>query len=141
MEGQFYVLKDERQVQGFIQYLLKQLEVGAVQVKLEKVRKSRTDQQRKAIEVFCKLAAETLNENNLDKVAFFRTAKAGAKVPWTQQAVKEDIWKVVQDAVLKKKSTTQLTTAEVSQVYDVINARIFSERGLFVPFPEVDTHV
>jgi hypothetical protein len=59
----------------------------------------------------------------------------GTSIPWSEEKVKSDIWKVVQLAAIGKESTTKLETNEVSEVYDVINRHISSTFGLFIPFP------
>ena len=138
MEGQFYTLTNERQIEGFTEFLRKQIaEHGSISLKPFAGNKSRTAQQQKAIEVYCRQVADALNDAGYDKVAFYKAVQSKIKLPWTQESVKSEIWKVVQKAMLKKSSTTQLTKHEVSDIYETINARVLAERGLYVAFPEV----
>jgi hypothetical protein len=98
--------------------------------------KIRTDQQRKAIEVFCRTLADTLNAAGLDQRKVLAAMKEGVEIPWGQESVKDTIWRNIQIALVNKQSTTELETIEVSRVYDVVN-RFTSERfGVSVPFPD-----
>lgn len=95
----------------------------------------RTDQQRKAIEVFSRIAAKALNDAGLDKREVFAKMKEGAEIPWDQEGFKNDIWRQFQIAMLNKESTTELEPKEVSAVYEVINRFLGERFGLHVPFP------
>ena len=102
----------------------------------------RTDQQRKAIEVYCRELAEALNDAGYEMKAFFEAASAKADIPWTQESVKEILWKNVQKPVTisedfpeGKKSTTQLDVMEVDRVYSVLDRHISSNIGVHVEFP------
>lgn len=77
----------------------------------------RTLQQNRAIHKFFELLADDLNSAGLDMK---RTLKPQADIPWTPITVKEYLWKPIQDAMLHKESTTELTTKEISQVYEVL---------------------
>lgn len=93
----------------------------------------RTDQQRKAIEVYCRLLAEAL-----DNAGYTITISIGghsADVSPSQSSVKENIWRVFQMALLDKKSTTNLSTDEVSKVYKEVSGRMAMRFGVNVPFP------
>lgn len=94
----------------------------------------RTLQQNSAFHLFFELLAQELNDGGFDMKKVIRV-----DIPWTANTVKNNLWKPLQEALLEKKSTTQLTRAEVSKVYDVLN-RVIAERcnGLHVPFPSND---
>jgi hypothetical protein len=101
----------------------------------EKVYPQRTKQQNKALHVMFRLFAEILNENGLD---MRRTLKPGVDIPWSAESVKEYLWRPVMEAQLNKKSTTQLTTKEVDEVFDTINKYIGEKHGLHIPFPSIE---
>jgi len=98
--------------------------------------KQRTDQQRKAIEVFCRNLAKTLNDAGLDQRAVIQHFKEGVEIPWSQDAVKDSIWRIIQQAMVKKESTVDLEPKEVSQVYEVVNRFTAENFGVSVPFPD-----
>jgi hypothetical protein len=97
--------------------------------------KGRTDQQRKAIEVFCSLLADEFNKAGLDKRAVFAKLREGVEIPWDQGGVKNDIWRLIQIAAIGKESTTDLHTDEVSKVYELVNRFTAERLGVHVPFP------
>jgi hypothetical protein len=93
----------------------------------------RTDQQRKAIEVFCRLVSQKFNDCGLSMQMILSKRR---NLQWTQKSVKDHIWRTVQEALTGKTSTTKLEPKEVSEVYDAINLNILSEEGLSIPFPD-----
>lgn len=57
-------------------------------------------------------------------------------VPWTKENVKSFLFKPVMEALFPDKtSTTQLTTAEWSQVVDALNLALGERVGVHVPYP------
>ena len=102
----------------------------------------RTDQQRKAIEVYCRELAEALNDAGYEMKAFFEATSSKVDIPWTQESVKEILWKTVQrPATISdefpegKKSTTHLDIMEVDRVYSVLDRHISSNTGVHIEFP------
>jgi len=99
----------------------------------------RTDQQRKSIEVACRLMADAFNDAGFDKVKVLE--KKAISVSWNQDSVKEDLFKEVMKAICykedgtPKESTTELNTDEVSEVWMQLNRWTGQEFGLTVPFP------
>jgi len=93
----------------------------------------RTDQQRKSIEVYCRELAEALNDSGYEMKAVLAVKEVD--VPWSQELVKNVLWKPLQKAYLDRSSTTALTTGEVSQVYEILNRHIASNFGVSVAFP------
>ena len=92
----------------------------------------RTPLQNKSIHKYFELLAERLNEAGLDMKAVL---KPEVDIPWTEENVKNHLWRPVQMAMLSKQSTTELTTAEISDVYQVINRHLGEKLGIHVPFP------
>lgn len=95
----------------------------------------RTDQQRKAIEVYCAALARAFNDAGLDARAVLAKMRDGVEIPWSQERVKDLIWREIQLAILKKKSTTKLSPVEVSKVYEVVNRFTAQRFGLSMAFP------
>lgn len=91
----------------------------------------RTGQQRKSIELYCKMVAKALDEAGESVQTVFT-----APIQITQENVKEHMFKVVMKALFpEKKSTTELNTKQVNQVYENMH-RIIAERyGVNVEFP------
>jgi hypothetical protein len=95
----------------------------------------RTKQQNKALHVLFNLLAQTLNDNGLD---MRKTLKPEVEIPWSGRSVKEYLWRPIQTAQLNKKSTTELTTKEIDEVFDTINKHLGEKFGFHVPFPSIE---
>jgi len=104
-------------------------------MKPEKSYPQRTVRQNKALHVLFRLLAETLNDNGLD---MRKTLKPGIDIPWSPESAKEYLWRPVQEAQLNKKSTTELTTKEIDEVFDTINKHLGEKFGVHVPFPSIE---
>lgn len=97
--------------------------------------KARTAKQRAAIEVYCRLCAAKCLEGGLDLRVVIAKIKESTEIPVTQPLFKDIVFKGIQMAMIAKESTTKLSTAEVSDVYMVVN-RFTSERlGFSIPWP------
>lgn len=97
--------------------------------------KKRTIKQNNSLHMFCELLAQELTDAGYDMK---KTLKPTVDIPWTGESIKKFIWKPIQESMFGKASTTELTTAEVSKVYDVINRHIGERFGLYVPFPNME---
>lgn len=95
----------------------------------------RTKQQNKAMHVLFTLLANELNNAGLD---MRKTLKPEVEIPWSGASIKEYIWRPIMTAQLGKKSTTELNTVEIDQVFDTINRHFGEKFGLHVPFPSVE---
>jgi hypothetical protein len=94
--------------------------------------KSRTLTQNRALHKFFDLLAVELNEAGLDQK---KLLKPSIDIPWTQNAVKEMLWRPVQEAVTGIKSTTKPETSQYSAIYEVLNRHLSMKHGISVPWP------
>ena len=95
-------------------------------------RSTRSLNQNAAMHVLFKLYADTLNDGGL---YMQKVLKPSVDINWTKDTFKEYVWRPVMEAQTQKKSTTQLTTTEVQEVYDTLN-RYFGEKyHLTIDFP------
>lgn len=93
----------------------------------------RTNQQRKAIEVFCRELAEKLNDAGYD---FNDGRIIRLPVSFTQENVKEHIFKVVMNNLYPEiTSTAQLNTKQVNEVYNGVNMIISENWHIYVDPP------
>ena len=96
----------------------------------------RSDQQRKAIEVYCREMANLANDAGYEFAAFIEHKKLkGTETPWSQELFKEYVWRPVQQAYLNKESTTRLKPDEVTIIYDVVNRKMAEIAGISMVFP------
>lgn len=95
--------------------------------------KTRTNSQNKALHLFCDLLAKELNMAGLDMKTVL---KPEVDIPWTKQTVKDYLWRPIQKALTTKQSTTELDTAEPSEVWEILNRHLGEKFGVEVPaFP------
>lgn len=93
---------------------------------------TRTCTQNRAMHKYFTLLANELNDGGLD---MRKTLKPDAELPWTPESVKTYIWKVVQEAMFGKASTTKLDTKQVSQVYQAVDKHLSTTFNIQVEFP------
>ena len=128
--GQSWTVTDEYSRDEFVRYVAEQVAKGR-SVTYEIKPMLRSDQQRKAIEVFCRELAEQLNVGGFDqrKVLAERDAP---EIPWSQATVKENLFKPILEAMKGKGSTAKMTTSECDEVHRVLH-RWLSERSMPCP--------
>ena len=95
----------------------------------------RTIQQNKALHLLFTQIAEALNDAGLD-LRKVLTAN-DVDVPWNSSLVKEILWRQIQETQCGKRSTTELTTKEIDEVFDTLN-RFLAKMGIQVDFPSVE---
>lgn len=54
---------------------------------------------------------------------------------WTPEMIKRDLWKPLQKVMLGKESTTELTSEEVTKVYEQLAKVIGEKHGVEIEFP------
>ena len=113
-------------------YNISPIDDGVFDVKQNK-QDIRTIRQNSAIHKYFSLLANELNSREL-------TIPKVLKVDtyWTDTAIKEQLWRPLQQALLNKKSTTSLKKSEVSKVYDALNSALWHKLQVSVPFPSYD---
>jgi hypothetical protein len=114
--------KDKKPLEGFTDGALFVVDMKNIDI--------RTVKQNRALHQYFRLICEKLNEKGLTVV---KTLKVD--VDWTPLTVKECLWRPVQEAVLRKKSTTELKRDELDKVYDNLNRALAIKFGISVPFP------
>ena len=107
-------------------------QITTKQKEIAKEEKKRTIQQNKALHLWFELVAKGLNDAGLD---MRKTLKPGIDIPWTKNNIKNFLWRPVQEAMVGKKSTTELTTTEIDKIYDVINLHLGEKFGFHQDFP------
>ena len=99
--------------------------------------KYRTATQNKALHAYLTMIAHELSNQGQTMQKVIQKFPAIEITP-TKDSVKSIIWKPIQEAVLGKKSTTGLTTAEVTQVYEVMRMFLAKEFEISLPFPSYE---
>jgi|SRR5690606_16428783 len=92
-----------------------------------------TKSQRGALHVWCAQCAAVLNENDLYRERKNILGDGTQSIPWTMQTFKEDIYKVVLDAALGKKSTEDQSSYDPTEVINIIRTAFSSKKGIELP--------
>ena len=90
--------------------------------------------QNSALHKYCEMVAREL-ENGGHTMQDVVKVITRVEITPTTQNVKEILWREIQKALFGKKSTTELTTAEVSKVYEVMAMFLAREFQISLPFP------
>jgi hypothetical protein len=98
--------------------------------------KQRTIQQNKALWTYFELLAQTLNDAGLDMKVVL---KPDIEIPWSKQTIHDYLWLPVQEMLKQKKSTTELTTTEINEVWEILNRHLSEKFGLYIAFPSLQT--
>lgn len=101
---------------------------------MDKKDKQRTIQQNKALHKFFSLLADECNDQGLTLQKLLQNK---IDVMVTPVLVKEVLWKPIQKVMFNKDSTTELTTKEIDQVFDVVN-KLLGKYGIHIPWPSFE---
>lgn len=99
-----------------------------------KIHLQRTLRQNNALHKYFEMVAETLNEAGLEMK---KVLENSVDIPWSKETIKELIWRPIQEAQLKKKSTTKLSVKDVDIIFETVN-RFLSTLGIHIPFPSFE---
>lgn len=95
--------------------------------------KKRTQKQNDALHLYFTWLAQSLNEAGYTVQLVL---KQKMDLDWTPAMCKELLWRPAQEAILQKKSTTDLDKiSEIDMVYDHLNRHLSEKFGLHVQFP------
>jgi len=94
---------------------------------------TRTIKQNSAMHKYFQMLADTLNDRGLTVSKMVKV-----ELNWNDGMVKETLWRPIQEAILHKKSTTELNRDEISQVYDTLNRALSIKFGISVQFPSIE---
>ena len=115
---------------NFVEHLCKEFN-GTVLMTEEQ----RTEKQNNSLHRYFELIGAAMNESGWEMKRFF-SVKPEIEIPWNKERVKENLWKTIQIIMTGKKSTKQLTTKEVNDIYEVFDRHISSVTGVHVEFPK-----
>ena len=79
-------------------------------------KRPKTDAQRNAFHVWLRLLAEELNAAGLDQRVVFEQMREGVERPWTLETCKDNLWRPLQQAMVKKAFTEELKINEHDEI-------------------------
>lgn len=94
----------------------------------------RTNQQNKALHLFFEMLATSLNDAGLDQR---KVLKPSISIPWTKVAIKDQLWRPIQQALYDKFSTTDLLKQqEIDTIHATLMRHLGEKFGVeHIPFP------
>jgi len=93
----------------------------------------RSSRANNALHLLFRQMADALNDTG--RTFVFKGLKGiDIEVKYTEALVKETIWKPLQNALLEKSSTTQLTSKDIDLIFEILN-KWFGEQGIQILFP------
>jgi len=96
----------------------------------------RTLQQNKSLHKYCDLLAIALGDSGQD---MRKVLKPEVEIPWTQDNVKEFMFKPIMSAMFPDiESTTDLDTVQIQHVYETLNRHTAQKLGVSVPWPSLE---
>ena len=106
-------------------------------VEITKIVNKRTSQQNRALHKFFEIISSQLNEIGLE-FKYFGLKGQIIELMYTPNIVKEQVWKPIQLALFDIESTTKINTEQINKIIDILT-KFFSERGVVIEFPSIDT--
>lgn len=101
---------------------------------MNKEEKQRTLLQNKCLHAFFTGVSDAARENNLTMQQILAQS---VELEPTPMLIKE-LWRSIQVAMFQKMSTTELSTKEVQEVYEVFNRFLGEKFHIHVPWPSVE---
>ena len=101
-----------------------------------KEEKQRTELQNRSLHLYFTQLAEELNNSGYDMK---KVLKPSVDIPWNSKSIKEFLFRPIMKIQTGKSSTTELTTKEIDEIYDVINRHIGEKFGIHVEWPSLDS--
>lgn len=101
----------------------------------EIVKKKRTLKQNDSLYLYLSMLATELNDSGND---MRKVLKPTVDIPWSTDTVKRFLWKPIQEIMMDKKSTTELTTDELDKIYKVLDRHVSEKCGVHIEFPSIE---
>lgn len=98
-------------------------------------KKQRTLSQNAALHLYLELLSSELNLSGQD---MRKVLKETVDIPWSKDTAKRFLWKPIQEIIVDKGHTADLTTDEVDKIYKVLDRHISEKCGIHVEWPSVE---
>ncbi len=111
---------------------------GSHTVEVKKTAHKRTILQNASMHKYFQLLADELNSAGHEMVVCVMDG-LNVDVPWTETTIKKVLWYTIMKKMYDKESTTELTRAEITEIYEALNRWTASEKGVHVPWPSKES--
>ena len=110
---------------------------GKTPFELKGISQSRNAKQNRALHLYFRFISNSLNELGME-FKYHGLKINHVTTRYTENIVKEFIWRPIQIALFDIESTTKINTKQINQIIDVIT-KYFGERGINIQFPSIET--
>ena len=129
----YYALQRQEQVEHMATAIGELVDKHGLVTVHYKTGRTRSSRQQAALEVWCRMIADMLNEQEIYRAVKSPIYKEGEMpAPWDQENVKNEIWRPVQKALTGEESTTRPTPQQYIEVQDHL-IRAFGDKGVQLP--------
>ena len=132
MMGDAWLVNSSESLENCIHNIRQEYENNGFALVKTESNKKRTLTQNSSLHLYSRWLADALNDAGLDMLKVFNE---GAEIPWTGATVKELLWRPVQIAMTGKTSTTEQTTAEYTEIYQVLDRHMAAKFNISVDWP------
>lgn len=133
MNGQAFTINSEFTLKAAQEQLAKQWhERKWLQISFN-YDKTRSSQQNSALHVYCKLLAIELNNAGYSFVIILNGKET--ECDWNMERVKDFLWRPIQEALKKEKSTAKVSTKDYPEIYETLNKHTASKLGISIDWP------
>lgn len=101
----------------------------------EEPKKQRSLSQNAALHLYLTMLATELNDSGQD---MRKVLKETVDIPWDKDTAKKFLWKPIQEIMVDKVHTADLTTGEVDKIYKVLDRHISEKCGVHIDWPSMD---
>lgn len=137
MDGHAWIVKNKDQAKAFAKWIAEQQEAGKEYIySIKGV--TRTSSQNAALHATFRRLATALNEAGYDMKSDVVTKR---EIPWTENSVKEVLFKPIIEHMFDADSTTKLTIEELSDSVETLLREISKRTGVVVSFTEAEKEI
>ena len=132
MKADTTTVENEFQLNAYIDLVKNNFkEHGTITYSYKKGRR-RSGVQNNSLQLYCQRMADALNDAGFDMKYIM---KDDADIPWSKDSVREHLWMGIQKAVTGQSSTTEPSTIEYVNIYDILNRHMINKHGIAVEWP------
>ena len=130
-------LNTKQDIERFQAYAADAAVNGGIKVTVEDTMKPITGKQMACIHIVYRMFAEALNNGGIDIQRAIDMKGIRVPISFTEENVKEIFGKpIIESLYPKKKSHTKLSTKQVQEVFEVLNAAMGSRLGVSLQWPD-----
>lgn len=101
-----------------------------IEIDIKRKGGKRTLSQNAALHLWCRMLADQLNDAGLDQR---KVLKPGVEIPWSGDAVKDRLWRPIQEALTGHKSTTDISTVDPTAIHETLCRHFADKFGVACP--------